>query len=248
MWGAIIAAVVGGIITLLSQDKQNKANKQLAQQQHDANKQLLQEQLKYNTPQSQMQRFQDAGLNPNLIYGQGSPGNQSAPLSYPDIKPTDYSTLMNVVPLFNQSRLTEAQVQAQNASTLQKYAMTDLNRLQAQVLRKNPLLDKEGFQAIIDGLKASANLKEEQTKGARIENFVNVATSGQRIDKVFKEIQLLDQRFKLGELDGKLKAEVLTSKEFQNAILEVQKKFMTDGDITPQHIVQFIQLLLMKAL
>lgn len=248
MWGALIAAVVGGIITLISQDKQNKANRQLAADQHSANKQLLQEQLSYNTPEKQMGRFQDAGLNPHLIYGQGSPGNQQAPLSYPDIKPTDYSTLMNVVPLFNQSRLADAQVQAQNARTLQTHAMTDLNRLQAQVLKKNPLLDEAGFKAIIDGLKTSANLKEEQVKGARIENFVNVATSGQRIDKVFKEVQMLDQRFRLGELDGKLKAEVLTSKEFQNAILEVQKNFMTDGDITPQHIVQFIQLLLMKAL
>ena len=29
----------------------------------------------YNTPAMQMQRFKDAGLNPNLIYGKGTPGN-----------------------------------------------------------------------------------------------------------------------------------------------------------------------------
>lgn len=33
----------------------------------------------YNTPQSQMQRLIDAGLNPNLMYGQGNVGNASAP-------------------------------------------------------------------------------------------------------------------------------------------------------------------------
>lgn len=32
-------------------------------------------QNKYNTPFNQMKRFKDAGLNPNLIYGQGNPGN-----------------------------------------------------------------------------------------------------------------------------------------------------------------------------
>lgn len=32
----------------------------------------------YNSPKAQMQRFQEAGLNPQLIYGQGTPGNASA--------------------------------------------------------------------------------------------------------------------------------------------------------------------------
>lgn len=34
-------------------------------------------QNEYNTPANQMKRFNDAGLNPNLIYGQGNPGNAS---------------------------------------------------------------------------------------------------------------------------------------------------------------------------
>lgn len=34
----------------------------------------------YNLPKAQMERFKSAGLNPNLIYGQGTPGNvQSSP-------------------------------------------------------------------------------------------------------------------------------------------------------------------------
>lgn len=35
-------------------------------------------QNQYNTPSAQMQRFKDAGLNPMLIYQQGSPGNASS--------------------------------------------------------------------------------------------------------------------------------------------------------------------------
>lgn len=247
-WGALLAAAIAAGAAIWGQKKQAKENKALAEFQANENRAALRQQLDYNTPESQMRRYQDAGLNPHLIYGQGSPGNQNAPLTYPDIKTTDYSTLMNVLPAFNQTRLADAQVQAQNASTLQKHAMTDLNRMQAQVLAKNPLLDSGGFKAIIDGLKASAMLKEEQTKGQGISNFITEAAGGHNVEKVFREVQLLEQRFKLGELDAKIKAQVLTSKEFNNAILEVQKKFMTDGDITPQHILQFIQLILMKAL
>lgn len=40
----------------------------------------------YNSPQSQMARFKEAGLNPHLIYGQGNAGNAAAQ-SVPDVKP-----------------------------------------------------------------------------------------------------------------------------------------------------------------
>lgn len=41
------------------------------------NQKLIDEQNQYNSPASQMARYQAAGLNPNLIYGQGTPGNQA---------------------------------------------------------------------------------------------------------------------------------------------------------------------------
>lgn len=39
----------------------------------------------YNSPQSQMQRFEQAGLNKHLVYGQGSPG-QAASIPTPDVQ------------------------------------------------------------------------------------------------------------------------------------------------------------------
>lgn len=39
-------------------------------------------QNKYNSPASQMERYRAAGLNPNLIYGQGNSGNQASPVQY----------------------------------------------------------------------------------------------------------------------------------------------------------------------
>jgi hypothetical protein len=244
----LIAAGVTAIGGMLSARKQAKENKKLAEYQNDANQKMLEKQLEYDKPKNQMARFQDAGLNPNLIYGQGTPGNQSTPLKYPDIKPTDYSRLMEAVPVFNQTRLTDSQVQAQNAATRQKYAMTELNRLQARVLEKNPLLDDAGFKAIIDGLKASAEIKASDSKIRQSESFVQDASAGWQVSKIANEVKLLEQKFNLGTADSALKAATLKSKEFQNAILEVQKKFMADGDIGPGQILQFIQSLLLKAL
>lgn len=51
--------------------------KKLAKFQNDLNIQNWNMANEYNSPASQMRRFVAAGLNPNLIYGQGNPGNTS---------------------------------------------------------------------------------------------------------------------------------------------------------------------------
>lgn len=247
--GSLVAGIIG-------QRKQAKENRKLAEYQNQANEAYLEKQLEYNTPKNQMTRWQEAGLNPHLVYGQGNPGNQSSPIQASEIGRTDYQTSFNqIVPFLNQSMMTQSQVQAIDAKTRQTYVMTELNRLQARVLEKNPLLDSAGFKAIIDALKSSAEIKASESTMQSIkaewssqEGFGKYAGMKLGEAKLFKELELLEQRFKLNELDAKLKVEVLTSKEFQNAILEVQKRWMTDAEVTPQHILQFIQLLLMKAL
>ena len=48
---------------------------QEAKRQRAWNEAMWNKQNQYNLPANQMQRYRDAGLNPNLIYGQGTPGN-----------------------------------------------------------------------------------------------------------------------------------------------------------------------------
>ena len=54
---------------------------------NEANLRLWREQADYNTPKAQMARYQAAGLNPNLIYSQGNPGNMT---SSPTMQPKHY--------------------------------------------------------------------------------------------------------------------------------------------------------------
>lgn len=46
------------------------------------NKEMWNLMNEYNSPQAQMQRFKEAGLNPMLVYQQGTPGNASSPAQY----------------------------------------------------------------------------------------------------------------------------------------------------------------------
>lgn len=216
------------------------------------NKKAVEEQNKYNEPKNQMARFQEAGLNPNLMYQQGNPGNQSQPQQV-----QDFSKVLDAIPLYNQTRMTDSQVQANEASTIKKYSEVQINNLQKQVLEKNPLLNDSYFKAIVDGMMSSAQLKAADANiRGNVAAWMNTQKLGadgnweqsNGMKKMDAELHLLEQRFDLGTQDKAIKAQVLKSKDFQNAILEVQKKFMTDAEITPQHILTFVQLLLMKLL
>lgn len=238
--------------------RQAKENMKLAKYQNAFNERMLDKQLAWNSPEAQMRRFEDAGLNKNLIYGQGNPGNQSAPLTSADVKPADFqSAFQSLVPFLNQSALTASQVQAINAKTVKTTLEQQVVKLQASVMAKNPLLDTQGFQAIIDSLILTAQQKAADTQSSIYRSQIEESNLRVRKkesdffmqhgdDKMMAELNLLWQRFKLGEADQKIKAEILTSKEFANAISELELKFIKDFEINGNQIFTFIRLLLMK--
>lgn len=247
----VVPAIMGAVSLvsgLISNNKQRKANQKLQREQNAANEQYLAEQNAYNSPASQMQRFQDARLNPNLIYGQGNPGNQSTPQQSERYEQRYDNVTPAAIQLANQTQLMQSQVQAQNANTLKTNAQESLIKLQEKVLARNPLMNDEALGAIVENLVMSAQIKGTEWNMGLSKLRVQNSTEGMQVAKMGQEIELLSQRFDLGTQDQKIKANIIQSKEFQNAILEVQKKFMTDSEMTPQHILQFIQLLLMKIL
>ena len=63
-------------------DKTIAANKAEAELAYQRAVEMWHRQNAYNTPEAQMARFKAAGLNPHLIYGQGSAGNAAAPAQY----------------------------------------------------------------------------------------------------------------------------------------------------------------------
>lgn len=67
---------------------QNKYNEGLWNKQNEYNERVWHMMNEYNSPMAQMQRFKEAGLNPNLIYGQG---NTSGSISTGDFKSDNIS-------------------------------------------------------------------------------------------------------------------------------------------------------------
>jgi hypothetical protein len=68
-------SILAGAASVGSTLMTNRANKRSTERAYLQNMNMWEKQLEYNTPNAQMQRYQDAGLNPHLIYSQGNAGN-----------------------------------------------------------------------------------------------------------------------------------------------------------------------------
>jgi hypothetical protein len=129
---AVLPAVIGTAGSLLggaldrSQQEANQArqfqyDKALADHNFQQNLNMWNLQNQYNSPSMQMQRFKEAGLNPNLIYGQGSAGLASSSPKYEQAsQDVSLSAALNVPALlsvYNDFVVKQAQVDNLKANT-----------------------------------------------------------------------------------------------------------------------------------
>jgi len=248
-----IAAVAGIVTTLIANDQQKKENKRAADRNLEANRKLIEEQNLYNSPEEQMKRYKQANLNTNLIYGNGtaSAGNQTQTATRNE-QPPAIKSFQQVTPdtleAYNQTRLVNSQVQATDASTVQRTTQAALNKLQGEVIKKNPLLDDAGFKAIIDGLVSTATIKGNEADMSGMDKNFKEITYGNKAQMVFTEMKILDQKYDLSILDNQQKAELVKSSKFKNDLIELQQKFMKDGEWSSGMVMQFIQQVLLKFL
>lgn len=268
-WTGIAGALVSTGVNAVSRGgpkRQYKYNKKMAEYQNAVNRanaewayeqemKLRQWQLDYDSPAAQMKRFKDAGLNPNLIYGQGTPGNMGSPNHYPNIPGVsvgsiDAGSLGALGSEFQQARLMASQADLTRVRTEKVSYDKELTQAQTAVTKANPYLAPGYVQSLVTQLKATADLKSQERNWmlSPSQEIVNGVANGEGpargYVKMAEELRLLQTKFKLQEGDLKLKAEILQSKEFQNALQKIQVEWMRDAEITPQHIYQGIFMLL----
>lgn len=136
----------------------------------------------YNTPQAQMARYKAAGLNPNLVYGQGTPGNQPAPAQYdaPQIAEAVAGTMVRHQAYKEaQSRINKNDTGAGVNSSVK--SLNELRKMfmDAQKNAQMPYLDRNA--------QYSSSLMRQQ--------LINLIRRG-GMDSVQKANMLLDQKIK----------------------------------------------------
>lgn len=107
--GAVVGGPVGSVVgNVLGAQNEAKANYKWQLGQETANNiALWNMQNAYNTPKAQMERFKEAGLNPNLIYGQT---NTATPISTASAN-LDYGNTMSQKTLGNYLALSNLGIQ-----------------------------------------------------------------------------------------------------------------------------------------
>lgn len=118
-----IAAAIAGAAALAGSIWQNSQTKKQNKRLREEQQADWQKQMDYNSPKSQMDRLQQAGLNPNLVYGQGADatiGPPPARTSYEERTP-ELGSVAGAALQFMQAKAnisqTEAQTDAIRAST-----------------------------------------------------------------------------------------------------------------------------------
>lgn len=216
--------------------QQNKKNQELWNQQNRYNENRIDTENqysrdtwdlenKYNSPQSQMARYSKAGLNPHLIYGQGTPGNagdlasgsmraeqaESNGMSSPDAKGytrEQAETIALGQKVFN-DQLQDKNLQAQTDNV---EAQTDIARQEAinkatDGLQKTQELSKtsrlEDHQ--VDAARINVDQQREIQKQHQAKTHIADSTKEDKIKIIAKEAKIAGQKLKGIKLDNAMK-------------------------------------------
>lgn len=263
---AIIGPAVGGVATAITQGgprRQYKWNKKAAEDANRMNREnqqwLLQqqesiqrEQREYDSPQAQMGRYLAAGLNPHLIYGNGSSAGSAFPIdagSVPGVNiQAPSAAYPDVVGGYLGAAQSMAQTQLLGSKSDESVANRALKEAQTRVALTNPMLDPYVAHWVSEGMISLAQTKSEEYNAWWTKHYDKGDGSYYQLgsEKIRREVESLSQRLGLNTADLAIKNKILESKEFENAIKEVQAQWLKDGDVSPEHIRQALMLFLGK--
>lgn len=177
-----------------------KYTKRLANWQNDINKENWNMQNEYNLPVNQLKRFMDAGLNPNLIYGQTNTAGDVGNFSTSQFHTKGYDQFINLVA---GAATTAAQLRQIDADTALKGVQAD-NVQEQTNLTKKKVYTEELNQQIAEVEKM---LKEAGLEGIVSDNAIKKleAENWQTKFQIYKDLQDATRR--------KLEAEIAKDEE-----------------------------------
>lgn len=144
----------------------NQANRELAQYNWEQQQEMWNKNNAYNSPIMQMARLKQAGLNPNLVYGNGVTGNTSSSIPTPQL-PTQEAG--KVAPL-DYSYIGQSSQSAFNSYLQQKQldSQVSLNKAQESAIDSQNL---ERNQKIAESIMRTAKGWFDYDIGKKIEDY-----------------------------------------------------------------------------
>lgn len=171
------ASILGNIINTGAQRRQNQAQRAWEEKMYSVQRQDAladwNRQNEYNLPSAQMQRLKAAGLNPNLVYGNGAdvtaqPMRSSDPGSWrPEAPKWDMGGVVNSLMNIYDVQLKEAQtdnLKAQNTNILQDTLLKAAQTISTSAMSDKTAADTDMSKFNLSQAKALQNVTLEKAK------------------------------------------------------------------------------------
>lgn len=253
-----------GIANVISQirsrNKQNELYQQyirnqlrMQREQNQWNLQQWYRQNEYNDPAHMMSRFKNAGLNPNLVYGQLN-GGQAGPLesaqaevSVPDSSmnaPIDFSGIgqagMSINQMFQQKELHDEQIRRMQAETrgkeidnainekeLNKWdekRQAEMEQLRSSINNMNSQTDK--ITQEIDNLKKEGHILNEKLLQEQLQTLFDKQTFDDRVNQVKEQLHLTTSQAEYYEASAELIALQQVTEKLKQANLQKEGELL----------------------
>lgn len=153
----------------------------------EAQKSLMDYQNEYNAPSAQMQRLEEAGLNPNLVYGSAAPSGQSGNASSP-------SGVANPGASFSTPDVVAGALRIQQM----EQSKAQENMLNAQASYFNAMAERTSYryQEVID-----QEIQESTSRINKIASDIKVNKSQASYNMALSALAVADEAYKRGEID-----------------------------------------------
>lgn len=226
--------------------------KEMAEWQNEKNLEFWQMNNEYNTPANQMKRFQEAGLNPHLIYGNGtsSAGNSSSPVSSsrpgtvdfarPLLDPSrnplagSFDAVVAMRNLDNQTMLAASQADYNRARQRDAEAAASLKDVQSLRELFKYGIDKDVRDALVAQHFANVANTRANTWSTEAQGFL----SHQRVKESIANTELLQSKLKLQPLEAAL----LNQRIRETIASAVSKEFINDLNVeTREDLIRKIE-------
>lgn len=211
---AAYAAHKSSVTARRNTDMSNAANKQLADLQFTRDQEMVNQQNAYNSPEQQQLRLSKAGLNPNLVYGQGVSGATGAQTSLahynapkqeynyePDLAlPSVGMKLPDMIMQFQDLKMRQAQIDNVHAQTRLADANAGLAPFREELMKtqKNKTRYESGLRGIEFEVADRAHMggdyqfevmKERARSGYLLNQRMAQEMSARDQDIIFKRFQ-----------------------------------------------------------
>ncbi len=218
--GAIASAgssLLGSVFNYFSQRATNRSNERMNRENNEYNLRLWQMNNEYNTPAAQRRRMEEAGFNPNLMYGSISPGNSSAPAQSeshyneaPQIGDLG-AAFGNAYQLYKQSQLMDKQMEAQELINQGQAIKNKQEAKQLGWMDEKREEEKSNANAVLEQIRA-------QTDGFRSQILTDGVLRRKletEIDKIKADKNVSDQQAYSIYLDNIFKSETMEIRKQQ---------------------------------